>query len=193
MRALLALACALLLCASPSSADETLLTKEEALELAFKDCKVSRSTVTLTKEQKARVKELTGAAPSKSLVYPYVATKDGKIVGTAYFDVHKVRTLREVLMVVVDPKGKISRIEVLAFGEPKEYMPRASWYAQFVGKGLDETLSLKKGIKKVTGATLTARATTDAARRVLAIHQVRTTKPTPPPKAKEAKKGGKSK
>ena len=188
MRALLALACTLLLCTSPVAANETFLTKEEALELAFKDCKVARSTVTLTKKQKARVKELTGATPSKSLVYPYVATKDGKVVGTAWFDVHKVRTVREVLMVVIDPEGKISRIEVLAFGEPKEYMPRASWYAQFVGKGLDETLSLKKGIKKVTGATLTARATTDAARRVLAIHQVWSARPAPPPKVKKGEK-----
>ena len=149
-----------------------LLSKEEALALAFEGCNVSRATVTLTDEQRARVRKLCGEELDRSLVYPYVATKDGELVGTAWFDVHRVRTMRETLMVVVDPQGRIARTEVLAFGEPAEYLPRASWYAQFVGKKLDETLSLKKGIKPVTGATLTARATTEAARRVLAIHLV---------------------
>lgn len=193
MRTLFTTLATLLLCASAATAGEVFLTKEEALELAFEGCQVTRSTVALTNEQKATVEELSGAAPSKSLVYPYVATKGGKVVGTAWFDVHKVRTLRETLMIVIDPGGKISRVEVLAFGEPAEYMPRASWYAQFVGKGLDKNLSLKKGIKKVTGATLTARATTDAARRVLAVHQVwRASKNTPPTEKRE-KKGKRAK
>ena len=188
MRAFLTIAL-VLLSSAVAAAGEVFLTKEEALELAFEDCEVTRSTVTLSKAQRARVKKLSGKDPGKSLVYPYVATKDGKVVGTAWFDVHKVRTLRETLMIVVDADGKISRVEVLAFGEPTEYMPRASWYAQFVGKGLDETLSLKKGIKKVTGATLTARATTDAARRTLAIHQVWREACATPPKKNEGKKG----
>ncbi len=87
---------------------------------------------------------------------------------------HKVRTLRETLMIVVDPEGKIARVEVLAFGEPAEYMPRAKWYAGLVGRGLDDSLSLKKkkGVPKVTGATLTVRATLEASPRTLALHQV---------------------
>jgi len=190
MRALLAIAL-ILLSSAASAAGEVFLTKEEALELAFEDCEVTRSTVTLTKAQRKRVEELCGKDPGKSLVYPYVARKNGKVVGTAWFDVHKVRTLRETLMIVVDGGGKISRVEVLAFGEPTEYMPRSSWYAQFVGKGLDETLSLKKGIKKVTGATLTARATTDAARRTLAIHQIWLDSQRPPKERQTDSKGKK--
>lgn len=179
----------LLLCtllASFAAAGETFLTKEEALELAFPECEVTRSTLVLTEEQKARVTKLAGAEFGRSLVYPYVATRDGKVIGTAWFDVHRVRTLRETLMIVVDPDGKIARIEVLAFGEPAEYLPRASWYGQFVGRGLDDDLSLKKkkGISKVTGATLTARATLDAARRNLALQTV-WLEAQPPPKPGE--------
>lgn len=192
MRALLLIALALC-CPAAAAAGEVFLTKQEALELAFKDCEVTRSTVTLTKAQREQVTRLTGKDPGKSLVYPYVATKDGKVVGTAWFDVHRVRTLRETLMIVVGPDGKIRRIEVLAFGEPTEYMPRPSWYAQFVGKGLDKTLTLKKGIKKVTGATLTARATTDAARRTLAIHQVWLESERPPKERQTGNKGKKKK
>lgn len=155
-----------------SSSGKVFLTKQEALTLAFQGCEVKRSTVALKPEHKLRVGKLAGSKFSKGLVFPYVATRAGKLVGTAYFDVHRVRTLRETVMIVVDPQNRIQRIEILAFGEPQQYKPRAKWYAQFVGHALDKQLSLKHGIKGVTGATLTARATTSAARRVLAVHRV---------------------
>lgn len=182
LRSLL-LTLALALAAAPGQAATTgkvYLTKQEALELAFKDCEVVRSTLVLEDEQQRKVARLSGSPFERNLVFKYVATRKGKLVGTAYFDVHRVRTLRETLMFVVDPEGRIARLEVLAFGEPVEYMPRSNWYAQFKGKSLDETLSLKKGIKRVTGATLTTRATTSAARRVLALHKVCAAEPEKP-------------
>lgn len=150
----------------------TFLTKEEALTLAFEGCEVARTVRTLDADARKQIEKLSGSAPERGIVYAYTASKDGKCVGTAYFDVHRVRTLRQVLMVVVDPEGKIRRVELLAFAEPTEFIPNARWYGQFVGKALDETLSLKRDIKGVTGATLTARATTQAVRRVLATHAV---------------------
>jgi hypothetical protein len=83
-----------------------------------------------------------------------------------------VRTQAETLMIAVDPQGKVARIEVLSFREPEEYLPRGAWYQQFVGKALGPELQLKRAILPVSGATLTARATTSAVRRVLALHQV---------------------
>ena len=96
----------------------------------------------------------------------------GKEVATAYFDTHVVRTLAETVMVLVDATGSIARIEVLSFGEPEEYLPRPHWYEQFSGRRLDDELSLKRGVRAVSGATLTARATVEAARRILAIDRV---------------------
>jgi hypothetical protein len=78
----------------------------------------------------------------------------------------------ETILVVVDPAGALARVEVLSFSEPEEYLPRPRWYAQFPGKPLDAELSVKRGVRPVVGATLTARATTAAARRVLALHRV---------------------
>ena len=69
-------------------------------------------------------------------------------------------------------QGKVGRLEVISFREPEEYMPRGNWYGQFQGRQLDRDLEVKRGIHPVTGATLTVRATTDAVRRVLALHQV---------------------
>ncbi len=72
----------------------------------------------------------------------------------------------------MDPQGALARIEVLSFLEPEEYLPRPNWYGQFPGKPLGDELSEKRGIRAVTGATLTVRATVEAARRVLALHRV---------------------
>jgi hypothetical protein len=153
-----------------SAAQTTFLTHKEALALAFPKCKIQRTTVFLMKPQLARIAKSAHSPFTSTVVYPYVATKDGKLVGTAYFDTHKVRTLKETLMVVVDAKGKVSRIEVLAFGEPKQYLPSKKWYAQIVGLPLSPKLKLNAGVRNMTGATLTARASVACARRVLALH-----------------------
>lgn len=148
------------------------LSVDEALELAFPGCQVERTTVYLDAAQKARVEELAGEPVASAIVYPYVATCDGEAGGTAYFDVHRVRTLPETVMIVVSPDATVSRVEVLSFDEPTDYLPRDAWYAQFQGRKLDDRLALKRGIQPTTGATLTAQATTAAARRVLALHKV---------------------
>ena len=159
--------------AAAAAGAKVLLTPEEALKLAFPGAAVERKTAYLTEAQRKAAQKLSGDEDLPSaLVSYYVATKDGRLVGTAYVDTHTVRTMPETILVVVDPSGAIARIEVLSFSEPEEYLPKAHWYEQFQGKPLDDELSMKRGIRAVTGATLTARATTDAARRVLALHKV---------------------
>jgi Na+-translocating ferredoxin:NAD+ oxidoreductase RnfG subunit len=68
--------------------------------------------------------------------------------------------------------GTVKRVEVVAFLEPPEYMPSERWYQQFEGQQLDEDLTLDRDIHAVTGATLTAKATTAAVRRMIAIDQI---------------------
>jgi len=148
------------------------LTQEEALRLAFPGASVERKTAFLTDAEKEEVARRAGGAPPAALQPYYVATRNGAVVGTAYFDVHVVRTENEVLFVVVTPAGTVGRVEVLSFSEPEEYLPKTHWYAQFPGRALDEELSVKRAIRPVTGATLTVRATTGAVRRVLALHEV---------------------
>ncbi len=151
------------------------LSQDEALRLAFPPgTNVERRTAFLSDPEKAEVARLSGAAPPPGLVISYLGKdpNSGLELGTAYFDTHIVRTQAETILVLIDPKGALARLEVLSFQEPEEYLPRPTWYAQFPGKKLSEELSPKRGIRPVTGATLTVRATLDAARRVLALHDV---------------------
>ena len=167
-RALRVVAVTLLLLGwSGAASSKVFLTVDEALRLAFAGSKVQRRTAYLTKEQVKRAAELSGEEVASALVTYYQGPG-----GFAYFDTHRVRTLPETLMVMVDPQGQVKRIEVISFREPEEYMPRGNWYGQFQGRKLDRNLRIKTGIPPVTGATLTVRATTGAVRRVLALHQV---------------------
>ena len=148
------------------------MTADEALALAYPDCRVERATVYLTEAQREEAERLSGGEVRRAVVHPYQVRCGGRAAGTAYFDVHRVRTLEETLMVALDAGGRVLRIEVLSFREPREYLPRDLWYRQFDGKALSPELDLERGIRGVTGATLTGRATTEAVRRVLALHRV---------------------
>lgn len=151
---------------------KVLLTVDEALRLAFPGTTVERQSRFLSDVEMARAEALAGTPPVSALVTRFVVRRDGEVVGFAYLDTHRVRTLPESLLVLLRADGTVRRVEVLSFSEPEEYLPRSGWYGQFHGRELNHELELKRGIHPVTGATLTARATTEAVRRVLAEHAV---------------------
>lgn len=151
------------------------LSQDEALKLAFPaPAQVERRTAYLDEAQIAQAKKLAGAGVdiTQRVVTYYAGTRAGSAVGVAYFDMHRVRTLNEVLMIVVGPGAEVQRIEVIRFAEPREYIASERWLDQFEGKQLTPELSLKKGVVNMTGATLTSAAVTKAVRRVLALHAV---------------------
>ena len=151
------------------------LTQQEALRLAFPaPARIERRTAYLDPKQQQSAERLAGRGipVDQSVVTYYVGTSNGKPLGVAYFDVHRVRTLPEVLMIVVAPDGRVDRVEVLRFSEPPEYRAPDGWLEQIEGRKLDSGLSLKGGVVNLTGATLTAQAVTRASRRVLALHQL---------------------
>lgn len=147
-------------------------TPQEALALAFPGAQLTRKEHVLTEAQVGRVQALSRtAAPSRWIVV-YEARKEGQLVGVGFFDTHRVRTLNETLMVAVSPEGRILRVEAVVFHEPQDYQAKPAWSRQFEGKALEDRLSLKGEIRPLSGATLTAQAMTDAARRCLALDQV---------------------
>ncbi len=149
-----------------------LLSLDEALSLIFPGAEVRRQPVFLTEAQRQEIRRLAGSPPASAMVMRYEAHHDGSLVGVAYTDTHRVRTLPATLLVALDAADKVLRVEVLSFDEPLEYVPRPEWYARLAGRRLDGELALKRGVPPVAGATLTASATVEAVRRVLALHAV---------------------
>ena len=152
---------------------QVLLTQDEALRLAFPEpATIERRTAFLERSQIERVSELAGSKPAGTLVTYYVGRSANGPVGVAYFDVHRVRTLPEVLMIVVTPAGRVERIEILRFSEPREYMAPEGWLDRFTERRLEDDLGNKNAVAGMTGATLTSRAVSDAVRRALALHEI---------------------
>jgi Na+-translocating ferredoxin:NAD+ oxidoreductase RnfG subunit len=151
------------------------LTQEQALALAFPSVdEIQRRTAYLDEAQLTRIRELAGpqVEVASSVVTYYVGLEDGAPVGVAYFDAHIVRTLDEVLMVVVGSDDRVLRVETVSFREPPEYRAPDGWLDLFDGRALVPELSLRREIPTMTGATLTSVAVTNAVRRVLSLHAV---------------------
>jgi len=177
MRRLLPIAAVLLALVPAGAEARVLMDQTRALRTVFPPpATVERRTLYLDPAQVRRAADLAGAPVDSRVVTYYVAIagtpEGGAILGYAYFDTHLVRTLPETVMVVVGPDGRIGRIDILSFDEPDDYFPRDRWREQFPGRRLDDDLVLDRGIRTLTGATLSARAVTQAARRVLALHQL---------------------
>lgn len=148
------------------------LGREEALAATYPGAVIEAQRVFLTDAQVAAAAALGGEEVPSALVARYVARRDGQVVGRAYVDTHVVRTKRESLLVSLDADGALRRIDVTAFLEPREFMAPAAWMAQFDGRALTDDLAINRAIRPIAGATLTARATTEAVRRVMAIDTV---------------------
>lgn len=148
-------------------------SREQALARAFPPpATTERKTYFLTDAEREKASRLAKTKIDSSLVVAYVGRGPKGLLGTAYFDTHTVRTMPETILVTVQPAGVVGGVEVVAFGEPEDYLPRPRWLGLLGGKRLDANLAVGRGLAHVTGATLTTRAIADAVRRVLAIHTV---------------------
>ena len=160
---------AVMLTASPALAQ---IPREKALEAVYPGATLRAEQLFLTPAQQKQVATRAGVDVPTAHYARYVATKDGTVVGRAYIDTHTVRTKRESLLISLDDRGQVVRVDVTAFLEPPEYRASEAWLRQFRDRALTDDLEINRAIRPIAGATLTARAVNDAVRRVLAIDNV---------------------
>ena len=156
-------------CCGLLSAGEDFFSREQALAAMFPDSQIRSRTVFLTKSQMEEAQALSGVTVGSALIARYEVVREGHAVARAYVDTHHVRTKRESLLIVLDPEGRVLRIEVTASEEPPEYQATPEWYRQYYGKTLDDDLYVDRAIRPMAGATLTANAANQAVRLVMAI------------------------
>lgn len=148
------------------------MTQPQALASAFPPgARVIRQAHFLTPAQLAAARKESGLSFSDQMIIRYVGVEGQRVIGYAYFDTHRVRSLAETVMVVVKPDGNIDRVDILSFDEPPEYQPKPRWLEQFRGRKLDDDLSMKRSIRPISGASLSGRAIVNASRKILALHR----------------------
>lgn len=157
-------------CAACAVCADSVKTMDAVLRERFPDAQIRRDSVYLSDEQARRIEAALGAALPSAVVRLYRVTRGADRVATVFFDVHRVRSDSQTLMLAVAPDGRLADIEVLAFREPPQHRPQRDWYAALVGRRLSRTLRVGRDVEAATGATLTSRATVEAVRRALATH-----------------------
>jgi len=149
------------------------LTQEQALRVAFPEgTDVERKSIFLDEDTVANIERLGRAKVESGVVTYYMGKQGNDVQGFAFFNNHLVRTMPETIMTVVSPDGAIQMVELLAFYEPDDYRPPKRWLELFSRQKLNNDLRVKRGIRNLTGATLTAQAVTDSVRRTLAIFEI---------------------
>jgi len=157
-------------CVSMSLAQN--LSREEVLKLVYPGTTVRTEYVFLTEDQQLQAAKHSGVDVPSALIARYLASKNSEIVGRAYIDTHTVRTKKETLLIALNTAGEVLQIEVTAFLEPQEYLAPDAWLRQYEGRILNADLAIHRAIRPIAGATLTAQATNEAVRRVLAIDEI---------------------
>ena len=149
------------------------MNQEAALRLAFADkTQVERKTLFLKPPQIQAIQKKAKSKINSELVTYYVGQEKGRVLGYAFFESHIVRTMPETFMVVLDAQGRVRFVEMLAFFEPEDYLPPPKWLELFENKALDKDLWVKRGIRNISGSTLTTQAITAGVRRILAIYEI---------------------
>lgn len=148
-------------------------TQQEALQHAFPESdSVERKVLFLSDEYVDRIQKTAKAKLASKIVTYYVAQKNDTTLGYAFFESTIVRTKPATFMAVINPDSSLKLVDILAFHEPIDYLPRHNWFDLFVGKILSPKLWPKRDIYNVTGATLTVQAITFGVRKMLAIFEI---------------------
>lgn len=143
---------------------------EDYIKRGFADCKLDKDNLFLEKSQLKHAQKLSKTTGHNALGLRFKITCKNKQPIFAYIDSHIVRTLNETLVVYIQGES-ILKTEIFHFLEPQEYKPPKLWLKQFEGKKLNDELKVYGEIDGLSGSTLSVRAVTYSARRMLALHQ----------------------
>ncbi len=165
---------ALAVVAWASSVSAQTLTQDEALALAFPGAEVERRTAFLDEAQLARASALAGpdVDVESTVVTYYVAIRRGEPAGVAYFDADRVRTLPQVLMIVVGTDGRLVRVETVSFRDPPESPAPGGCRPQCTAPAPAPPPPPTGAARTPPRRTLTSGAVTRATRRVMALHAI---------------------
>jgi len=145
----------------------------EAVKEVFPEAReVEIKNIILTPEEVLKIEKISKLKINDRLVSFYLGKKGGDVLGFAVIDTHIVRTQPETFLLIMDKRGEVKHVEVIAFYEPLEYLLPQKWLNLLIGKGLNDKLRVKVDLPHVTGATMSARAIIEAVRKNLAIYQV---------------------
>ena len=165
------LLCGILL--SPSGVAKTKPSVDDVIKSSFIGViTIEPKQIILTKKQFSQVQSRAKAAV-RTKVYRYYEIKSKtQRLGYAVLIARKVRGKKATVLYAFDNAGTLKFTEIMAFGEPPEYIPNKTWMSQLQDKDASTTLTVGKDIPTISGSTLSARSITEGARVARAIYEI---------------------
>ena len=133
------------------------------------DAKISKKNILLTKTKFQSIQHNAKVKLHTKIYRIYTALKNKKVLGYGILINRKVRSKNAVILYMIS-KGVLQDIEIIAFNEPKEYLPTKGWNMQFHNTSTQYMLRLSRDIPSISGATLSARSVTEASRIAFALY-----------------------
>ena len=151
----------------------TYLTPKEALERLMPNAETfEHEKITLTAEQKQAAEALLNGRIRKATYSFFVGSAAGEAIGYGVILNVVGKEQPITFMVTVSPQWSVQGIEVLIYRESQGSEVRSRRFMkQFTGKTLAAPLKLGRDVHAISGATLSSRSTTYAAKKALALIQ----------------------
>jgi Na+-translocating ferredoxin:NAD+ oxidoreductase RnfG subunit len=150
---------------------QVLISPQESMKMAFgEDVTLKKKNILLKNKQAKKIQDSAKVKLSTKIYRIFSASKDSKILGYGILVNEKVRSKNAVIMYHILSDSTLNSIEIIAFNEPLEYIPSKTWNEQFNKTKTDKMLRLSRDIPTISGATLSARAITDASRVAFGIY-----------------------
>lgn len=164
-----------------------LLTQEQALEKIFPEAdEIVAETRVPTSTETARIKERLGG----SLVYYqkgskseeveekveytfYFGLKDNQKTGVAVIEKQPGKWGTVKFIIVLDTAtAKVKNLAVMSYKEKRgRPIARRNFLKQFIGKGSEDSIKVRKDIRAISGATISSDATCFAVKKVIALYE----------------------
>ena len=158
---------------SQSSVAKTNASVESVIKSSYKGVStIDPKRIILTKKQFSQVQSRAKAAVRTKIYRYYDIQSSTKRLGYAVLISRKVRSKKATVLYAFDNIGTLKFTEIMAFGEPPEYIPSTTWMNQLQNRDNTAILTVDKDIPTISGATLSARSITEGARVARAIYEI---------------------
>ena len=158
---------------SQSSVAGSKASVDEVIKSSFTGVStIDPKQIILTKKQFSQVQARAKAAVRTKIYRYYDIKSNTKRLGYAVLISRKVRAKKATVLYAFDNSGTLKFTEIMAFGEPPEYIPSKTWMSQLQNRDDSVILTVGKDIPTISGATLSARSITEGARVARAIYEI---------------------
>jgi len=146
---------------------------ESVIKSSFKNVSdIQPKSLILSSAQFEKVRSRAKASLKTKVYRYYDIMSVGKSISKAVLITRKVRSKKATVLYAFDQKGTLRFSEIMAFGEPPEFIPSKIWMSQFQKQTPTAKLTVGKDIPTISGATLSAHTITEGARVARAIYEI---------------------